>query len=105
MTPEIYIVLAIAFVLWIIALIYRTRREIISQNAHLTLEAKIICPHCHTRSHVHTQPITRKLGISGGKMAAAIVTGGLSIFIAGLSRVGKATHAHCTNCGSTWTIS
>jgi DNA-directed RNA polymerase subunit RPC12/RpoP len=65
---------------------------------------EIVCPHCHKRGMVNTKPVLAKKGIDGTKAAAALLTGGLSLPLAGLSRREKLTEAHCGNCGSTWTF-
>ena len=63
----------------------------------------LICPHCQTKGKVSTSSIIKKTGISGGKATGAIMTGGVSLLVTGLSRNERATQAHCSNCGSTWT--
>ncbi|WP_156036026.1 hypothetical protein [Blastococcus sp. URHD0036] len=45
-----------------------------------------------------------KRGISGGKATGAVVTGGFSVLLTGLSRKVKATQATCGNCRVTWEI-
>jgi hypothetical protein len=62
----------------------------------------IVCPQCQTRGRVRTTPVKRKIGISGGKATAALLTAGASILATGLSRKEHATQAHCDNCQSTW---
>ena len=47
-------------------------------------------------------PIVKKVGISGGKATAALLTAGISTLATGLSRKEKLTQAHCENCDSTW---
>jgi hypothetical protein len=47
-------------------------------------------------------PVKLKKGVSGGKAAGAIMTGGLSVLAVGLSRKEDATEAKCSNCGSVW---
>jgi len=64
----------------------------------------LICPHCQTPGLVHTKATTRKAGISGGKAAAALLTGGVSVLATGLSQNQAATQAHCGNCASDWTF-
>ena len=76
--------------------------DIINTLAHGPLRPEMICPHCQVKGKVHTQLVKHKKGISGGKAAGAILTGGLSILATGLSRKEKCTQAHCDNCGSTW---
>lgn len=62
----------------------------------------MVCPHCGERGTVETKTVKRKKGISGAKTTGAILTGGLSIFVTGLSRKEKETEAHCRACGATW---
>lgn len=62
----------------------------------------IVCPHCHTKGHVHTHQVYLKKGISGGKVMGALFTGGLSLLATGLSRKEQATEAQCSKCGSVW---
>ena len=62
----------------------------------------MVCPHCLTRGHVQVQRVTQKKGVSGGKATGAILTGGLSLLVVGLSRKERPTQAHCNYCGSTW---
>jgi len=66
------------------------------------LNPHMVCPHCSTTGHVHTIRVTRKKGISGGKAAAAVLTGGLSMVATGLSRKENNTQAHCGKCKNTW---
>ena len=63
---------------------------------------QIVCPLCQIRGHVRTQKVKRKKGVHGGKATGALLTGGLSLFVTGLSRKENLTQAHCDNCGSTW---
>ena len=62
----------------------------------------MICPHCNVSGHIRTRFIDKKKGVSGGKASAAILTGGASILVTGLSRKEKVTEAHCSNCNNTW---
>src|SRR5690242_3062210 len=64
----------------------------------------LICPHCQTRGRVRTRIVQEKKGISGGKATGALLTGGTSMLVTGLSRKEKLTRAHCDNCQSTWTF-
>ena len=66
------------------------------------LNPALFCPHCQTKGKVHTMPVNRKRGVSGGKATGALLTGGLSLLATGLSRKEQATQAHCDNCNSTW---
>ncbi len=62
----------------------------------------ITCPQCHKRGYVCTKQVKRKKGISGGKATGALLTGGISLLLTGLSRKESVTQAHCTYCDSTW---
>jgi len=68
------------------------------------LNHAMVCPHCQTAGKIHTKPFEKKAGISGGKAAAAVITGGVSILATGLSRTEGATQAHCEECKNTWTF-
>jgi hypothetical protein len=74
----------------------------LQQEEQQAAEVNIICPHCQTKGSVTTQQVKKKVGISGGKATAAVMTCGLSMFATGLSRKNKVTEAHCLNCQSTW---
>lgn len=63
---------------------------------------QIVCPHCQTQGSVSTKQVKQKVGVSGGKATAAVLTGGISLLGTGLSRKQQVTQAHCGNCGSTW---
>lgn len=66
------------------------------------LNPKLFCPHCQSTGEVRTKSIVKNSGIDGGKAAAAVVTGGWSVLVTGLSRKEASNQAHCMNCGSTW---
>lgn len=66
------------------------------------INPSMVCPHCQTKGRIRTKKITKKTGVSGGKAAAAVVTGGLSVLAVGLSRKEDSTQAHCDNCNNTW---
>lgn len=66
------------------------------------LNPALFCPHCKTKGSVRAMAISRKKGISGGKVVGAFLTGGISMLATGLSRKEGMTQAHCMNCGSTW---
>jgi hypothetical protein len=73
-----------------------------AESEYGPLSPQFICPHCHVRGGVRTKPIKQKAGVSGGKVTAALWTGGLSTLATGLSRKEELTKAHCGNCNSTW---
>ena len=62
----------------------------------------IVCPHCTFKGQVHTKSINKKVGISGGKATAALLTGGVSLLVTGLAKKEALTEAHCCHCKSTW---
>jgi hypothetical protein len=68
------------------------------------LNPALICPHCQMKGAVRAKPINRKAGISGGKVAAAVLLSPLTLLATGVSRTERATQAHCDNCKSTWTF-
>jgi hypothetical protein len=63
---------------------------------------KLLCPHCQKKGTVRTKKTKRKKGVSGAKATGALLTGGLSILVTGLSRKEDETRAHCDNCDCTW---
>lgn len=63
------------------------------------LDRKIVCPYCNRIGSVKTKSFVKKVGISGGKAAAAILTSGFSLLLLGLSRKEKYVGAYCSNCG------
>lgn len=80
------------------------KNELLLSSVYGGLNEKMICPHCQEKGNVRTKSVSKKLGISGGKATAAILTGGWSLLATGLSRKENTTQAHCTNCNSTWTL-
>ncbi len=67
-------------------------------------KSEIICPHCQKRGYVITRHTKKKRGVSGGKATGALLTGGLSLFVVGLSRKEKITEAKCKSCEAVWTF-
>ena len=65
-------------------------------------DSNLVCPHCKVKGEVRTLRGKGKKGISGGKATAAVLTMGLSIGAAGLSRKEMMTRAKCSNCSVTW---
>lgn len=65
-------------------------------------DAQIVCPHCQVKGRVTTARTTDKIGISGGKAAAAVITFGFSVIATGLSQKKQITVATCGNCATTW---
>jgi hypothetical protein len=67
-----------------------------------TQNPQLVCPHCQTKGKVSTKRVMVKVGVSGGKATAAVLTAGLSLLVAGLSRKREVTEARCGNCKSVW---
>lgn len=65
---------------------------------------QVMCPHCHTRGSVTVEDVQRKQGVSGGKATGALMTGGASMFLTGLSRKQWVKHMHCRNCDMPWDV-
>lgn len=63
---------------------------------------KMSCPHCQTVGNVRVKNRRQTAGVSGGKVAGALLTGGLSILATGLSRKETVTLAYCDNCTVQW---
>lgn len=71
-------------------------------SGYAGFSAPLVCPHCQTAGRVTTKMVKRKKGISGGKAVGALLTGGASLLVVGLSRKERTTAATCGNCSSTW---
>ena len=81
---------------------WRSEKEYRDSKLYGSLSRRLVCPHCQTAGHVHTKSVKKKVGISGGKVTGALLTGGISLLATGLSRKEAVTQAHCTNCSSNW---
>lgn len=65
-------------------------------------DKKLLCPHCRETGSVVTRRTTSKQGISGGKAAGGVLTGGASVLFTGLSREQSVIASICTACGMEW---
>lgn len=65
---------------------------------------KIVCPHCGERGCVTGKSVVRGKGVSGGKAAGAVMTGGASVFATGLSKNQRVRNLKCSNCNSEWDV-
>ena len=72
--------------------------------AYGPLNEHVICPHCHKGGHVRIKARSTKTGISGAKATGAVLTGGASVLVTGLSKKDLLNHATCANCSVTWVI-
>jgi hypothetical protein len=79
------------------------QEEAATTNQYGCTNAQIVCPHCQQPGAVRTTQVSLKKGISGAKATGAILTGGASLLVTGLSQKVGATQAHCDSCHSTWT--
>jgi hypothetical protein len=68
----------------------------------MTLNTEMVCPQCHAKGTVITRRIRKKMGVSGGKLALALFTVGVSILFMGLSSKSSVTKAECTKCNNSW---
>ena len=83
----------------------KAKAALIERNHTFTygkLYPEMVCPHCQVKGKVRCQPVKNKKGISGGKAVAALLTGGASMLVTGLSRKEASTAAYCGNCTSVW---
>jgi len=80
----------------------RIQRQFEEDKERGTLNAAMVCPHCQTKGVVRTKKIKQKQGISGGKATAALLTGGASLVLVGLSKKTDVTQAECENCHCQW---
>lgn len=67
-------------------------------------DAMVFCPYCHEQGGITTYRGKARKGISGGKATAAIMTLGLSLVVAGLSRKESTTLAYCGWCRMEWYV-
>ena len=73
-----------------------------SDFAYMPVNLAVVCPHCQTSGNVRVKRLRQKTGISGGRATGAVLTGGLSLLVTGLSRKQWVTHAHCDYCYTDW---
>ena len=76
--------------------------EIIASSRRPKRNDRIVCAHCHRSGCITTSIVERKVGLSGGKATAAILTGGVSLLATGLARKELATQIKCSNCQSVY---
>lgn len=69
-----------------------------------TRSQHILCPHCHSSGTVTTWSERRKSGLSGAKATGAILTGGISLLVTGLSNSESQMKARCSHCGVSWWV-
>lgn len=65
----------------------------------------VICPHCRVKGQVRIKERKVNGGISGAKAAGAVLTGGASVLVTGLSKKSEGvSEAHCGNCQVSWRL-
>lgn len=62
------------------------------------------CQHCGAAQTATRRLVDNNQGISGGKAAAGLLTGGMSLFVAGINRYAKVNEFKCRACGTKWHI-
>ncbi len=96
----------LAFIIWFIYMWNKkskypqTTQTTAVQKQNMT--KNMICPHCNTKGSVTTKQVKKKVGISGGKAAVAVLTCGISMLGTGLSRKQQMTEASCSHCDAVW---
>ncbi|MBP1627541.1 MAG: hypothetical protein H6Q00_2016 [Holophagaceae bacterium] len=80
----------------------RMKLEREAERKHGEINQAMICPHCQSKGSVRVKKVIQKKGVSGGKATAAVLTGGASLLVAGLSRKEELSQAHCENCHNGW---
>ena len=83
---------------------YDSMKKAALESTYGQVNAKIECPQCQHTGAVAVTSVWQKVGVSGGKATGAVLTGGVSLLVTGLSRKEKISQAHCGNCGSDWTF-
>lgn len=78
------------------------RKGFFARLAERVIKQEMISPHWGQKSCVRAGLAKRTVGISGGKVTTALLTGGLSILGTGLSQKEWVTKAECDNCGCSW---
>lgn len=61
-------------------------------------QKKIKCQFCQETGFVTIAIVPRKKGISGTKATGAVLTGGMSVILTGLSQRGQVAQLTCSNC-------
>ena len=78
------------------------RKELLEMSKHGKLFPEVVCTFCQTKGKVRVKKGERKEGLSGGKVAGGMLTGGASILVTGIHRKQEIQNATCGNCRQTW---
>lgn len=109
------VALVVAALAWWGSMALDPRRKMTSQQAAVYTQAQrdskkreaerqraqIVCPRCQVAGHVTVSATSKKRGVSGGKATGALLTGGASLLLVGLSRKEYVQLLTCSNCGMT----
>jgi hypothetical protein len=95
-------VIAFGHPFWGVGMISIGIGELIAGSRRPKRNDRIVCAHCHRSGCIMTSIVERKVGVSGGKATAAILTGGVSLLATGLARKELATQIRCSNCQSVY---
>ena len=95
----VWVILGIAVFIYVATRLSKQQNEEANKSSD-----QIVCAHCQTRGSVTVKMVIRGKGISGGKAAGAVATGGLSVFATGLSKNQQVRHMTCSNCGVEWDV-
>lgn len=69
------------------------------------IHSELACPFCCAKGKVRLKRVQNGKGVAGGKVATAVITGGVSLLAgARLSTSEDVTHANCGNCGNSWDL-
>lgn len=96
------VVAGVAGLIWFNLKMHDPQAGARKRQARLDAQAQILCKFCHARGSVTVQAVSRKKGISGGRATGALLTGGASMLLTGLSRREAARSLSCSNCGMRW---
>ena len=65
-------------------------------------KTSVVCVHCQSAGYVQVKQTKVKDGVSGGKLTAALLTGGITMLATGLSQTKKRTAMFCGKCSMEW---
>lgn len=77
-------------------------KESWKDELHGPINPHVVCGQCNTTGMCRVKLIDKKVGVSGGKATAAILTGGVSLLATGLARKEKVSQVTCGHCNSSW---
>lgn len=98
----VVVVLGAGALIWLNIWLHDPNAAKVARQARADATARIVCKFCQQAGHVSVRATRRKKGVSGGKATGAILTGGASMLLTGLSRKESARELSCRNCGMVW---